>query len=122
MTRFRGWLRVRYCKIMDQTAVNSTVHMMGAQAATAVHDLSLWSLFLQADVVVKTVMLLLLGASIWCWSIIFEKTMRLRRLRREVEQLEETLWSGGSLEDRYDRVGTNPAHTMAALFASRLTE
>src|SRR3546814_20494419 len=102
MTRCRGWSRGLYRKIMDQTAINSTVQMMGAQAATAVHDLSLWSLFLQADVVVKTVMMLLLGASIWFWSIIFEKTMRMRRLRREVEQFEETFWSGGWLADPYE--------------------
>src|SRR3546814_15277739 len=48
--------------------------------------------------------------------------MRLRRLRREVEQFEETFWSGGSLEDLYDRVGTNPADPMAAIFASGMKE
>src|SRR3546814_8933303 len=48
--------------------------------------------------------------------------MRLRRLRREVEQFEETFWSGGSLEDLYDRVGINPADPMAASFASGMKE
>ncbi|HET8726937.1 MAG TPA: protein TolQ [Alphaproteobacteria bacterium] len=107
---------------MDQSGINSTVQMMGTEAATAVHDLSLWGLFLQADIVVKFVMLLLLAASIWCWAIIFEKSMRLRRMKRDVEGFEETFWSGGSLEDLYDRVGSNPPDPAAAIFSAGMKE
>ena len=53
---------------MEQTAVASA-----AIAGSVVHDLSVWGLFLQADVVVKLVMIILVLASFWCWAIIFDK-------------------------------------------------
>ena len=49
------------------------------------HDLSLVGLFLQADPVVKAVMVLLVLVSVGCWGIIFDKGIRLIRLRREAE-------------------------------------
>ena len=52
------------------------------------HDLSLWGLFVQADWVVKLVMIGLLLASVWVWAIIFEKMIRLRGLRRAIRELE----------------------------------
>jgi tonB-system energizer ExbB len=56
-------------------------------ALAPLHDLSPWGLFLQADPVVKGVMLLLVLASLACWTVIFEKLVTLRRLRREARQL-----------------------------------
>jgi len=85
-------------------------------------DLSIWSLFVQADLVVQIVMVILLIASFWSWAIIFEKALRLRRLRRLAERFEEAFWSGGSLEELYDRVGKRPADPMAAVFASAMKE
>ena len=43
-------------------------------------DFSVWALFLRADVIVKAVIVILFLASIWCWAIIIEKTLWLRRL------------------------------------------
>jgi biopolymer transport protein TolQ len=51
------------------------------------HDLTPWALFLQADIVVKSVMLLLVLASVACWTVIIEKLATLRRLRREARDL-----------------------------------
>jgi biopolymer transport protein ExbB/TolQ len=51
------------------------------------HDLTPWALFLQADIVVKAVMLLLVLASVACWTVIIEKAATLRRLRREAREL-----------------------------------
>ena len=42
-------------------------------------DFSVWALFVRADVVVKAVIILLLVASVWCWAIIFDKVVSLRR-------------------------------------------
>ena len=61
-------------------------------------ELSIFALFLQADIVVKIVMLLLILASVWTWAIIFEKSMRLRKMRRLASRFEDAFWSGGSLE------------------------
>jgi biopolymer transport protein TolQ len=92
-------------------------------AGTAVpHDLSIINLFLQADLIVKVVMFLLLAASFWSWAVIFDKLMKLRRLRRDAEHFEESFWSGGSLDDLYDRVGTRPMDPMSAVFAAAMRE
>ena len=85
-------------------------------------DLSLWGLFLQADIVVKIVMLILLLASFWSWAIIFEKGMRLKRLNTRARQFEETFWSGGSLEELYDRVNNRPADPMSSIFVAAMRE
>lgn len=86
------------------------------------HDLSMWGLFLQADLIVKTVMLLLLGASVWCWAIIFDKIVRLRRLNMLAADFEDEFWSGGSLDVLYDRLGKNPPDPMAAIFVAGMRE
>lgn len=54
----------------------------------AAHDLTLWGLFLQADLVVKTVMILLVVASLVCWTIIGEKLWRFRQLNAAVLRIE----------------------------------
>ena len=84
--------------------------------------MSIWELFLAADPVVKAVMLLLILASIWCWAIIFDKISRLRKLRRKAQEFEDMFWSGGSLEDLYDRIGGTPADPMASVFAAAMRE
>jgi biopolymer transport protein TolQ len=58
------------------------------------HDLSALNLFLQADVIVQAVMVLLALASIGCWAVIFDKAFRLHRLRREIRQFETAARSG----------------------------
>jgi len=94
-----------------------------ALAGTAVsQDLSIVSLFLQADTIVKLVLFLLLAASFWSWAVIFDKLFRLRRLSRDAESFEESFWSGGSLDDLYDRIGTRPADPMSAVFAAAMRE
>src|ERR1041384_3986470 len=64
----------------------------------AAHDLSVYGLFVQADWIVKAVMIMLLLASIWSWAIIIHKLIRLRALRAQAKQFEDAFWSGGSLE------------------------
>jgi biopolymer transport protein TolQ len=80
------------------------------------------TLFLQADTIVKITMLLLLLASLWSWAVIFDKLTKIRRLRRDAESFEESFWSGGSLDDLYDRIGTRPSDPMSAVFAAAMRE
>ena len=91
-------------------------------AGSAPHDLSIVTLFLQADTIVKAVLFLLLAASVWSWAVIFDKFARVRRLRRDAENFEETFWSGGSLDDLYDRIGARPTDPMSAVFAAAMRE
>jgi biopolymer transport protein TolQ len=89
---------------------------------TVASNLSIFDLFLQSDSIVKMVMLLLLLASFWSWAVIFDKLMRLRRLRRDADAFEEGFWSGGSLDDLYDRIGARPLDPMSAIFAAAMRE
>ena len=88
----------------------------------AAGDLSLWGLFVQADIVVKLVMIGLLGASVWVWAVVFEKWTVLRKINREADGFEDRFWSGGSLDDLFDQEGTNPAHPLASVFAAAMGE
>ena len=93
-------------------------------AATPAPDtsLSLLNLFLQADIVVKLVMLVLLLASVWVWTIIIEKVVTLRRVNREASQFEDEFWSGGSLDTLYEREGADPTNPIAAVFGAAMSE
>jgi biopolymer transport protein TolQ len=94
-----------------------------AQAlAPVAHDLSLWALFLQADWVVKAVMVSLLLASVWVWAIVFEKLTQLRRVNRAADGFEDRFWSGGSLEDLFTAEGEAPSHPIAAVFGAAMRE
>ncbi len=92
---------------------------LGGSVAT---DLSIWGLFLSADFIVKLVMILLILASIWCWAIIFEKWRRIRRLSDDARRFEESFWSGGSLDDLYDQIGSRPDDPMSAIFVAAMRE
>ena len=52
----------------EQQAVEAAV-----LAGSVAGDLSIWSLIVRADIIVKIVLLILVAASIWSWSIIFDK-------------------------------------------------
>lgn len=66
---------------MDRTV--SAMPLGGSAAAT---DLSLWALFLQADWIVKAVMLLLVLASFWSWAIIFDKLIKIRKVLSDTDK------------------------------------
>ncbi|WP_259782784.1 protein TolQ [Aestuariispira ectoiniformans] len=103
---------------MEQAAMD-TVSLAGAME---VHELSIMGLFWQADWIVKLVMIALVLASVWCWAIIIEKLMKLRKLRRLANRFEDAFWSGGSLDDLYERVGQYPADPMSSVFSSAMRE
>ena len=98
------------------------VDQLALAGSAAPHDLSMFTLFMQADTIVKLVLFLLLAASFWSWAVIFDKTSKLRRLYRDAEHFEESFWSGGSLDDLYDHVGERPEDPMSAVFAAAMRE
>jgi biopolymer transport protein TolQ len=106
---------------MDPTTLPPAIDAVTLGGSAAV-KMSVWHLFLQADWIVKAVIIGLLAASFWTWAIIFEKTRRLRRLEAEADEFEDTFWSGGSLEDLYDRIGNRPDGPMEGLFAAAMRE
>ena len=84
--------------------------------------LSPWALFIQADFIVKAVMIILVACSFWCWAIIFDKLVRLRKLSRLADGFEERFWSGGSLEDLFEDVKESAAHPMSQTFVAAMRE
>lgn len=66
--------------------------------ADVAHDFSFIGLFLQADPIVKGVMILLAVASIACWTVVFEKVVKLAAARRQAKAFDVLVRSGGGLE------------------------
>ena len=93
-----------------------------ALGGSAAYDMTIWGLFFEADIVVKLVLLLLLAASFWTWAIIFEKVIRMRRLKVDAERFEEEFWSGGSLDDLYGKIDQEPQDPMSSVFVSAMRE
>jgi len=96
----------------------------GAALAGSQADTGHWviDIFMRADGIGRTVILLLLLASFFSWTIIIDKWLRVRRLNRQANGFEELFWSGGSLDDLYDRAGERPADPMSAMFGAAMRE
>ena len=90
--------------------------------APEVVDFSLLGLFLAADLVVKAVMIGLLGASIWCWAIIVDKSMLYGRYNRQMNVFERVFWSGQSLEELYQQMQERPSAGLGAIFVAAMKE
>ncbi len=70
--------------------------------------MSPWALFLQADIVVKSVIIGLLLASIWSWAIILERSRLLSRIMREAKSFEQRFWKAKSLDELTASKGDHP--------------
>jgi biopolymer transport protein TolQ len=101
---------------MEETAI-SAVGLADAAAAPG-----LWALVMQADLVVKPVMLILLLASLWCWAVICDKGWRLGRLKRQAARFERAFWSGTPLDELYRRLAKRPGDPMAMMFTAAMEE
>ena len=79
------------------------------------------ALFLQADIVVKSVMIGLILASIWTWAIILSHFFRLKRLRRENDRFERDFWNAEDIDRFYDARGREETPS-AKVFAAGIAE
>ena len=85
-------------------------------------DFSLWGLFAKATVTVKLVMIMLIGASFWSWSIIIQKTIQYRKARAEAAQFDRAFWSGEPLDGLFDTIGADPDGPSEKIFAAGMSE
>lgn len=85
-------------------------------------DFSMWSLFARATITVKLVMLMLVGASFWSWSIIIQKTLAYRRARAEAAVFDRAFWSGEPLDELFQQIGPEPAGAAQRVFAAGMIE
>jgi biopolymer transport protein TolQ len=79
-------------------------------------DFSLLSLFIRADFIVKTVILMLIGCSIYSWAIIIEKLRLFKKVNDESEEFEEKFWKAKSAETFYNNLPSDLENPMALLF------
>lgn len=85
-------------------------------------DFSIWGLFLRATLTVKLVMIILLVASFWCWSIIIQKLLQYRAARREADRFDRAFWSGEPLDGLFDEIGADPDGPSEKVFAAGMSE
>jgi biopolymer transport protein TolQ len=83
---------------------------------------SIVAVFLHADPVVKSAMVLLLAASLWSWTIIINKGLALSSLKRRATKFEKLFWSGQSLDELFAQFASKNDHPFAAVFVSGLRE
>lgn len=95
--------------------------MPGIELASP-ESVGIWSLFMQANWVVKAVMIGLLLASIWSWAIIIDKLISYSRIRHAMNRFEQIFWSGQSLEDLYRNLNDRRVFGMGAIFMAAMRE
>ena len=83
-------------------------------------DFSLISLFLRADIIVKSVMIILVVFSIYSWAIIFDKIRLFRKINKSAEEFEEKFWKSKSAETFYNNLPSATNDPMAELFKSSM--
>jgi biopolymer transport protein TolQ len=93
-----------------------------ANLASDVVDFSMLSLFLRADLVVKSVIIILILASIYSWNIIIGKLIRINRLQKLNKEFDEIFWSGNSFEDLYETLNYNQNDPKSKIFCSAISE
>jgi biopolymer transport protein TolQ len=90
--------------------------------AGPVAEITIWSMFWGAHIVVKCVIIGLLCASIWSVMVIIDKSLLIRRTRRTMDLFDEAFWSGNSLDELYNKVSERPTSGTASLFVAAMRE
>tara|TARA_B100001939_G_scaffold309904_1_gene291453 strand:+ start:207 stop:881 length:675 start_codon:yes stop_codon:yes gene_type:complete len=79
-------------------------------------DFSLMSLFLRADIIVKSVILILIACSIYSWAVIIEKFRLFKKINQSSEEFETKFWNSKSAESFYNNLPANTEDPMALVF------
>ena len=83
-------------------------------------DFSLFQLFLRADVIVKSVIIILIAASIFSWAIIIDKYKLFKKINKSTEEFEEKFWKSKSAETFFNNLPANIDDPMAKVFRSSM--
>jgi biopolymer transport protein TolQ len=86
------------------------------------NDFSALAVFMRADWVVKAVLVGLAMASIWSWTVIFDKFFRIGALNRFADKFEDSIASGRPLEDIAAEAGERPRHALPRMLQAALRE
>lgn len=92
-----------------------------AASALAATDFSLWSLFLRADIIVKSVILILILCSVYSWAIIFEKYKHFKLINETSEKFEKNFLNSSSIKELFGKVSKTSPDPMTTVFRSGAT-
>jgi len=101
---------------MEQEIASQIVGLGGAT------DFSLWSLFVRADVVVKSVIIILIAASVYSWALIFDKYRLFKRINLSIIDFENKFWKAKSAESFENNLPVKSADPAIMIFRSAMTE
>jgi len=101
---------------MEQEVATQVVGLGGST------DFSLTQLFLRADFVVKSVIIILIAASIYSWALIFEKQRLFKKIEKSTSNFEEKFWKSKSAENFYHNLANKDKDPLSNIFQSAMVE
>jgi len=101
---------------MEQEVATQVVGLGGAT------DFSLIQLFIRADFVVKSVIIVLIAASIYSWALIFEKQRLFKKIEKSTSNFEDKFWKSKSAENFYNNLTNREKDPIANIFQSAMAE
>jgi len=101
---------------MEQEVATQVVGLGGAT------DFTIAQLFLRADFVVKSVIIILIAASVYSWALIFEKYRLFKKIEKSTSNFEEKFWKSRSAENFYNNLTNKEKDPVANIFQSAMVE
>ena len=101
---------------MEQEVATQIVGLGGST------DFSIIQLFIRADFVVKSVIIILIAASIYSWALIFEKQRLFKKIEKSTNNFEEKFWKSKSAENFYNSLSNREKDPLANIFQSAMVE
>ena len=101
---------------MEQEVATQVVGLGGAT------DFSLIQLFLRADFIVKSVIIILIAASVYSWALIFEKYKLFKKIEKSTSSFEDKFWKSRSAESFYNSFTNKEKDPLASIFQSAMNE
>ena len=101
---------------MEQEVATQVVGLGGST------DFTLIQLFLRADFIVKSVIIILIAASVYSWALIFEKYKLFKKIEKSTNSFEEKFWKSRSAENFYNSLTNKEKDPVANIFQSAMVE
>ena len=101
---------------MEQEVATQVVGLGGST------DFSIIQLFLRADFVVKSVIIILIAASVYSWALIFEKQRLFKKIEKSTNKFEEKFWKSKSAENFYNNLTNRDKDPLANIFQTAMVE
>ena len=101
---------------MEQEVATQVIGLGGST------DFSIIQLFLRADFVVKSVIIILIAASVYSWALIFEKYRLFQRIEKSTSSFEDKFWKSKSAESFYNSFTNKEKDPLASIFQAAMNE